>query len=207
MTTSDPRVPVRPAEIGDVCVLLEPKDRHEIYLLHQRQNALQALFGGTLIENVHLTCQRLVCPEERLLPDLVGNLTRVLQDVCPIPLTALSLQMLHVPVMRTDILKWCIEVTADLRRFVRTVENAVAATGIDPLYPPRWVSSLVAALKDVPQIPPSSLSIRGTFPHHLFTIDKVELSRIDGPSQFTILATIHLCPPGPRPQEGSSTDL
>ena len=56
---------VRPAQLGDICVLLEPTDQDEIRLLRQRQLALQARFGGKPIENVHLTCQRFESQDER----------------------------------------------------------------------------------------------------------------------------------------------
>ena len=182
----------RPAKFGDICVLLEPTQEEEINQLRQRQISLQSLFRGIPIEDVHLTCQRFACQDEYLLQRFAQNLTRPLATVEPFPFTALSLRTLHSPLRQTNILKWHVQVTEDLRRFVAIVEHTLLATGITPLYPSGFVSSLVAALRGVSELSSDDLSSYNAFPHHLFTAGKVVLSKINGLNEFEILATIPL---------------
>ena len=182
----------RPAKFGDICVLLEPTQEEEINHLRQRQMSLQSLFGGIPIQDVHLTCQRFACQDEHLLQGFVQNLTRPLAIIEPFLFTALSLKTLHSPLRQTNILKWHVQVPEDLRRFVAIVEHTLLATGITPLYPSGFVSSLVAALRGVSELSSDDLSSYNAFPHHLFTADKVVLSKINGLNEFEILATIPL---------------
>ncbi|MFQ5856772.1 MAG: hypothetical protein ACE5LU_14150 [Anaerolineae bacterium] len=182
----------RPARFGDICVLLEPTQKEEIKLLRQRQTPLQSLFGGILIEDVHLTCQRFACQDKHLMQGFVQNLTRALAIVEPFPFTALSLKMLYSPLRQTNILKWHVQVTENLQRFVAIVEHTLLATDITPLYPSGFVSSLVAALRGVPELNSNNLSDHNVFPHHLFAADKVVLSKINGLNEFETLATFRL---------------
>ena len=182
---------VRPAEIGDICVLLEPGDSAEIHGLRQRQIALQKGFGGVPIDRIHLTCQRFAGQEEGHITELTAQLRRALQIYASFQLTALSLYTLYVPVRQSNILKWNIAITRDLTRFVALVEKTVRQSGIQPLYRSGFVSTLVAALKDIPQdLDPRFLNSHYEFPFSLFTASQVSLSRIDGPDQFEILAVI-----------------
>ena len=198
MNSKDPlreqpkNIHARPARFGDICVLLEPTKEEEILHLRQRQMSLQSLFGGILIENVHLTCERFACQDNDLIQSFGQNLTRALAIVEPFPFTTLSLQTLYSPLRQTNILKWSVPVTENLQRFVAIVEQTLLATGIPPLYPSGFVSSLVAALRGVPELSPDELSNYNVFPHHLFTAGKVALSRISGLNEFEILATFRL---------------
>jgi hypothetical protein len=182
---------VRPAQVGDICVLLEPTDTHEINQLRQRQVALQARFGGVPIEHVHLTCQRFACQAKGLMEAFVQNLTRALEPLEPFPLTAIALKPRYVTFRQTNILKWEIQVTQDLKSFVARVEQALVAAGIAPLYRSGFVSSQVTALKEVPEPGPGDLAAE-VFPQHLFTADRVVLSRLDGPNAFEILFEMRL---------------
>jgi hypothetical protein len=182
----------RPAQVGDVCILIEPIKEDEIARLQQRQRALQALFGGAPIEHVHLTCQRFVLQEPERWTVLVQNLRQALAAVRLLPFTALSLETLYVPVLQANILKWRIQVTRELQHLARAVEEALLAARITPLYAPGSVSSLIAALRGVPELSIDDLRVDAGLPHPLFTARKMVLSRIDGPDEFTILATIHL---------------
>jgi 2'-5' RNA ligase len=184
---------IRPAEIGDICVLLEPSDSAEIQQLRQRQAALKKDFGGSPINRIHLTCQRFAGQDERQITEFTDQLRKAGQDRVPFQLTALSLYTLYVPVRESNILKWNIAITKDLTRFVAQIEKTVRQSGIQPLYRTGFVSTLVAALKDIPEdLDPRFSSSYDEFPFSLFTASQMSLSRIDGPDQFEILATVPL---------------
>jgi len=130
------KIYVRPAQFGDICVLLEPTEKEEISTLYQHQMSLQSFFGGTPIEHVHLTCQRFACQDNHLVQGFIQSLTRALAIVEPFPFIALSLRTLYVPIRETNNLRWQIQVTEDLQRFVAIAERTLLATGITPLYIP-----------------------------------------------------------------------
>jgi hypothetical protein len=105
-------------------------------------------------------------------------------------MTALSLQTLYSQIRQTNILKWSIKVTWEVRQFVALVERTLVAVGIEPLYTTGFVASLITALKDVRAVDDDQLAGVGGFPHHLFTGEQVELSRICGHNEFETLAII-----------------
>jgi hypothetical protein len=208
LSRNNPRkICARPAQLGDICVLLEPMYQEEIRLLHEMQASLQSRFRGRPVKNVHLTCQRFRPNLEDSIEGLAQELKHAVVTVEPFPLTALSLRTLHVPVLQTNTLKWEIRLTRNLRHFVRLVEATLVATGIVPLYKSGFVSSLVAALKDVPEPNHDSLAGYSALPQHLFTVGKAVLSRIVGPNEFEILASIQLTrSPIPAVERSFSTE-
>jgi hypothetical protein len=185
---------IRPAQLGDICVLLEPNREEEIAQLRERQTALQGLYGGSLIKHVHLTCQRFACADERLVREFVQRLRQIVAEVEPFTLTALSLETRYVLIRETNVLKWRVEETAELRRFAGLVEEALEATGIASLYALGFVACLVTALREVPELGAGELVHYDELPYPLFDAGKVILSRILGPNAFEILATVEWCP-------------
>jgi len=185
----------RTAQPGDVCVLLEPAEE-EIAELRQRQTALQARFGGRPHERVHLTCQRFELPDEALPLGLVQHLRRALVAVRPFPIVAVSLVQCYHSFWGSCLLRWCIQYPKDLRRFGLIVEDALIAAGVTPHFSVAsgWEPTLVTALEAIPEMDldrhPGSIS----FPHHLFVVQRVVLSRIRGRGEFEILETVQLCP-------------
>jgi hypothetical protein len=182
---------IRPAQIGDICILLEPTDRHEIDHLRHLQATLQRRYGGTPTERIHLTCQRFARPGERRVQGLIRSLTGTLAAVSPPAFTALSLDTLCVPVMDTNTFRWRIRITKRLGELSAMLRPTLRKESIDSLYAPGFVSSLIAALRDVPNVDRAHLDSAG-LPCDLFTARQVVLSRILGPDRFRILATLHL---------------
>lgn len=172
-------------------MLLEPSNRGEIERLRQDQLALQAQFGGTAIENVHLTCERFVCENKALVADLIQRLDRSLTHIAPLALTAVSMKSLYASVLKCYVLKWEIEVSEELEHLVGLVKKLLAESEIASLYAPDFISSGVSALKGLAE----PVSARLGAPRPLFTASRMLLSRILAPNEFEILATIDLPEP------------
>jgi hypothetical protein len=191
---------IRPARRGDICILLESTDETEIAQMRRQQRALQAMFGGVPVEPVHLTCQRFEVPGEgRSLSEISSNVhefihdfAACIMDVTPFSFTALSLQTLYVPALRSNMLKWQVRKTNALRHFVALAGRELARAGLVSLYVPGAIASLVTALKGVPMLTSEDFAQVNEFPYHLFTANRVVLSRIRGPDDFEILATFAL---------------
>jgi len=114
-----------------------------------------------------------------------------LRPVAHVAIKATGLETLYVPVRQTSILKWRIEISKSLKDFVAIVERRVLATGIQPLYKAGFVSSLVTALREVAKLDKKDCDQYDELPYHLFTGERVSLSRIEGVNKFDTLATIY----------------
>ena len=183
---------IRPTRTGDICVLLEPSDRVELKQLRQYQNALQANFGGEPAEVIHLTCQRYEIQQKDQLNDLVENLLKTRNEIKPFPISAVSLSALHEEYRDTNILKWCVQVTDDLMRFLAFIENGLLTSGILPLQKSWFVPTLVTALVAIHDLNIESKIEGLKFPQYLYYASQFQLSKICAPSEFEILATIQL---------------
>jgi hypothetical protein len=113
------------------------------------------------------------------------------RTVAHVAIEATGLETLYVPVRQTSILKWRIEISKSLKDFVAIVERRVVATGIQPLYKAGFVSSLVTALREVAKLGKKECDQYDELPYHLFTGERVSLSRIEGVNKFDTLATIY----------------
>jgi hypothetical protein len=194
----------QPAQIGDLCLLIQSSQPAAAGDLYNHQRALHNRYGGTIIEPVHLTCQRFAGDDERQWQQLLPHLRQGIGTIMPFPLTAVALQTLAVPVLQTTILKWVVDVTPALLQFHALVNDALQRSGITGHYPPGFTSSLVAALRDIaPPMPPLH---DPALPYPLFTADQIALSRILGPNEFAILATLSVDPHS-RPSQEETNDL
>jgi hypothetical protein len=182
------------AKPGDVCVLVlpEPDDADR---LRQLQMSLQSVFGGTLHEPVHLTCQRFRMAHDDPLPGIIQNLEATLAIVPPVSVVAASVVQVEHPFWQSSLLRWRIEATDEVRRLATAIEDGLVAAGITPHFPrdSGWAPTLVTALEGI--TPEEDLDHRPSkdlFPLYLFTGRWVVLSRILGRREFEILWAMQL---------------
>jgi hypothetical protein len=180
---------VRTARPGDICILLEPAQDGTSFL-HERQLALQALFGGRPHETVHLTCQRFDARGQTE-SHIIQRLRTAFAAIRPFPIIAASLVQFYSPFWETHLLRWSIQNTTAFQRCRTVIQSTLTELGITAHYPPERVP-LVTALEDIPAV---SLDdhLRGmVFPHQLFIARQVVLSRIKGPREFDVLDRLTL---------------
>jgi hypothetical protein len=186
---------LRPTAKGDICILFGTNLAEEIDSLRTRQAALQSLYGGRPMPLIHLTYQRFsgldVDFSNEKLDALVHEIEALHPNFSPIPVTAVTLVPLYVPFERQNVLKWCVDVSDDLRAFADRLRSALERAQIVSLYKPWFVPTLVTALKGLPsleeRIDPENEATK--FPQHLFTGRHIEISRINARNDYDILAT------------------
>lgn len=184
---------LRPAQIGDICLLIEPDEQTDIRLLRHRQQRLHSRFGGNPIRHVHLTCQRFCCGKNSCLDKSVAAIEKLSAMLMPLPLNAVALHTLTVPILQTTTLKWQVEVTPALLEFNAAVKDALNFAGFIPQYAPGFTSNLVTALQNMADDREDDPLDDPRLPYHLFDAKKVVVSQICGPGKFTILAKIDIC--------------
>lgn len=183
---------LRPAQAGDICLLIEPDPQTDITDLRARQTQLRSRYGGNPIHHVHLTCQRFCCGKQSRLDDYLAAVETLAARLMPLPIHAVALQTLSVPILQTTTLKWQIAVTPALLHFNTLVTNALKVTGLLPQYAPGFTSNLVTALHDLTDGLPAYELNDSQLPYHLFDAQKIVISQICGPGQFEILAKLRV---------------
>ena len=190
---------VRPAKEDDICILVYTNDSKENELLRSSQEILQTILGGRIVSPVHLTSHRFEIPNDEIFKLLVQNLTDLLESFHSFSITALSYVPLYSAFRDVNLLKWRIRTSVELYEFTMLVDGALEAAGIQPIFPPGWISSLVTALEDIPELcydrqelNQNLQLVKAPFPRHLFTAREIAISRVKGPEEFEILERIAL---------------
>ena len=189
-TANQSPVHVRPAQPGDMCILLEPSRDDQIALLRGRQTAFMARCGGTPIKHIHLTTQRFVCEENARLQTFIAQLAQLITEIPPPSLTAIAIDQMHVPIREMTILKWRIDHSQRLCNYVAAVDTIMAQVGVQSLYVQGFVSSLVAALGNIPTANTEISKLSASCPYHLYDVGKIIVSRIEGKNQFSVLKAL-----------------
>ena len=190
---------VRPAREDDICILLYSNDLEENALLRGSQAILQSILGGRVVTPVHLTSHRFEVQSDKNIQRLIQNLSDRLENMSPFPITALSYVPLYSAFRDVNLLKWRIRTNVELYQYTMAVDGVLDASGIQSIFPPGWVSSLVTALEDIPELCYDRQELnrnlqlaKEPFPRLLFTANEIALSRVKGPEEFEILERILL---------------
>jgi hypothetical protein len=190
---------VRPAKEDDICILIYTNDMEENAHLRGSQAILQKILGGRVVSPVHLTRHRFEVLDEAMVRLLIRNLSDLLERFNPFPLTAVSYVPLYSAYREVNLLKWRIRTSVELYEFTMKVDSVLETAGIQSIYPQGWVSSLVTALEDIPELcydrqelNENLQLIKEPFPRHLFTANEIALSRVKGPEEYEILERIVL---------------
>ena len=186
------RTPLRIGQPGDLTLLLEPSDPAEIDTLRQYQIALQSLYGGKLMEPVHLTCQRFTLTDEQQYPRLVEILTAFASHSETFTLQAQGLLPFYSEYRQAYLLKWEIVLDPRLKSCSARLERVLKTPWITSLYTPGWVSTLVTALEDIHTEPSPGKVDLPSYPYPLFTPGILTISKLHEPSNFEILDKIPL---------------
>ncbi len=187
---------VRPTLAGDICILLETTLPEEIADLKARQAELQSIYGGVPVPLIHLTCQRFSnldgAAAQRTLDNLAEEMQKASPTFSPIPLIAVKLVPLFVPFEQQNVLKWCVHVSDDVRSFIEKIRWMLERVDIPSLYQPWFVPTLVTALKDLPSLEKNAENnpALDRLPQHLFTGRRLQLSRVNAPDDYDILASV-----------------
>jgi hypothetical protein len=190
---------VRPAKEDDICILLYTNNLEENAHLRGSQAVLQEILGGRIVTPVHLTSHRFEVQDEQNMARLIRNLSDLLERFRSFPITAVSYVPLYSAFREVNLLKWRIRTDVELYRFTMLVDGVLESAGIHSIYPQGWVSSLVTALEDIPELcydrqelNQNLQLVKESFPRHLFTANEIALSRVKGPEEYEILERIAL---------------
>jgi hypothetical protein len=190
---------VRPAKEDDICIIIYTHDLEENASLRDSQAILQKILGGRVVTPVHLTSHRFEAQDEAKVKSLIQNLSDLLERFHPFPITAVSYVPLYSGFRELNLLKWRIRTSVELYEFTMGVDDVLYAARVHSIYPQGWVSSLVTALEDIPELCFDRYELnqnlqlaKEPFPRHLFTANEVTLSRVKGPEEYEILKRITL---------------
>ena len=178
----------RSAQPGDFCVLLRPLV-FESKAIRQHQAALQAVFGGTMTDDLHLTCQRFEVLSAEALSELTADLHVLAKASEAMPLTATHIVPFYSRFRKGHILKIGITITDELRKFTVGLNDVLAARGISSLYRAQAQPTLVTVLENIERFADGD-TFQELLPFHLFTARQLALSRINGIDDFESIDSI-----------------
>lgn len=216
MTADNLQPFVRMAQTGDVCLLLMPS-RDELAAIREWQVALQAIFGGRVAADVHLTLQRFAVRDETMLTQIGEQLRWRLSAVSPFAIQTNGLAQWQSVTRQSHLLRWRIALDDDLRRLSALAEQILDDCGGTQLYQNGWQPVLATALEDVLEVgrdthaqieyvldelreplgqivavPNERCSSARKFPCRFFTVTRVVVSRIKGAREYEIVDTFEL---------------
>jgi hypothetical protein len=190
---------VRPAKEDDICILIYSNDLEENAQMRGSQAVLQTILGGRIVTPVHLTSHRFEVQDEAKVKDLIQDLADRLERFHPFPITAVSYVPLYSAFREVNLLKWRIRTSVELYEFTLRVDRVLETAGIRSIYPQGWVSSLVTALEDIPELCYDRQELnqnlqlaKESFPRHLFTANEIAISQVKGPEEYETLEKILL---------------
>ena len=175
---------VRPAEPGDVCVLLAASSPPAAEI-RARLEGLQRTFGGRLVDPLHLTLERV--SGERT-DDLIAAVRRSISQLQPVVVRGHALMTMRSSYRRGNILK--VETAQErIAPDVDAVRSAVRAAGLSSLYGNERRAN-VTVLEGITQ--DGEVASEKWRPLDLFIADLVIVSRIAGASRYDVLEQISL---------------
>jgi len=177
--------PLRRAIDGDFCLLAIPESTPAPLYEHQRQ--LQQIYGGFITSPVHLTLQRFTTLTPNSLSALKHNLQDLLPGILPLQMHAKMSYPLYSEFRQSEIIKWEIEVTKDIRNFFVRLEEILRLSACVSQYPTGWTSSLITALEEVSTNGNNAPVNMVDAPRPLFSANKILISRINSYRDYLII--------------------
>jgi hypothetical protein len=178
----------RSAQPGDFCVLLRPLV-FESKVIRQHQASLQAVFGGAITDDLHLTCQRFEVRSAEALSELTADLHALAKVSEAMALTATHIVPFYSRFRKGHILKIGVTITDELRMFTAGLNDILAQRGISSLYRAQSQTTLVTVLENIERFVDVS-NFQELLPFHLFTARQLALSRINGPDDYELIDSV-----------------
>lgn len=194
---------VRSALPGDICILLLPTAQ-ELTRLREFQTGLQGVFGGQIVEHVHVTCQRFKPDHAEQLWQIINRLVDELAMVKPFPLLACSLVTLQSEFWHSHLARWQVQETTHWQSLNATIRMILQELSCQPHYHGDKMPTC-SALEQIPVEPRQTESLDLASPEVLFEARQVIITKIEGQGYFTTLKTFQLGhgiseTTGPQPQ-------
>ncbi len=175
---------VSTAQPGDICVLLMP-DHTDLPVIRRRQEELVADYGGWLVPEVHITCQRFRIDQQGSLDDYLLRLRTNLGRQPSFPVFARRLVHFEASFWQTFVLRWEVEASEEFNHFVQLLDDSIRETNLQPDYP-HDVPFTCSAVDLTEPVKLNAVSTQ-TFPQKLFQARRAIFSRVLGFNDFEML--------------------
>jgi hypothetical protein len=159
------------------------------------QLELQTFFGGRPVNPVHVTCERFDLRDHQRLEEITQRLIQRAETQPPFPVTAVSVQTIKSAYRGGHILKWLVELSDPLSRWLDIVNEILDAVGARPFYNSLGDIWTVTALVGIEKIDPAPYLAQASFPQHLFTARQILFSRILGLDKHETIGRFDLLDP------------
>lgn len=179
----------RVAKPGDLCVLLLPDDAERL-ILRRKQEELNAVYGGWLVPEPHITCQRFRLGSAPNYHAVSEAMRAALSALPPFTVYAASITEFLSPFWGTYVIRWRVQEDEGFQAFLKTIDQTLLASGCEIHYehdfPP--TCSAVEVSRPIRLDIPAQFS----FPQALFMGHRVMVTGILGMDEFETLGEYSL---------------
>ena len=184
MNNSDHRI----ARPGDIFLLLVPSAR-ELHRLSAWQAKLQSRFGGRIVPDPHITCQRFSPTQGLSQDDCLQNLAGELGSIRSFPIYTDRLIQFHAPYWQTQVLRWRIQETDEYAEFRDHLEITLHRIQCPSHFNRLRHATCTALELEQPAELPGEIATAG-LPAILFTASTLLVSELLDSFEFAILQTL-----------------
>ncbi len=173
------------AKPGDLCVLLVPSDS-ERSSMRKKQQELFDTFGGWIVPEPHVTCQRFNLGSDLRLSPVLEAMQRIVSVLPTFPVFTSSLTEFLSPFWGTYVLRWQIVQDKNWTTFITSIDQTLKSAGCELHYNHEFPFTCSAL--ELPRPVSMNLAQQFQFPQHLFTATKVMITGVLGSDEFETLA-------------------
>ena len=184
MNNSDHRI----ARPGDIFLLLVPPAR-ELHRIKAWQANLQSRFGGRILPDPHITCQRFTPAQGLSTADCLRNLAGELGSIRPFPIYTDRLIQFHAAYWQTQVLRWRIQETDEYAEFRDRLDITLQRIQCPSHFNRLRHATCTAIELDQPTDLPQKIATAG-LPAILFTARTLLVSELLESFEFDILQTL-----------------
>jgi 2'-5' RNA ligase len=177
------------AKPGDIFLLLVPSAQ-ELHRLNTWQSGLQARFGGRVVPDPHITCQRFTPGRGKSANDCVGQLSTHLASIRTFQIYTDRLIQFYAPYWQNHVLRWRVQESDEYAEFRDRLEIALQHIRCPSHFNRRRHASCTAIELDQPTRLPLESAESG-YPIPLFLARTLWISELQADHQFSILETIY----------------
>ena len=180
---------IRVGKPGDLCVLLAP-DQLERLDLRSKQLSLIDTFGGWIVPEPHITCQRFCLSPGGSLGSVIDAVKRSLTHMPPFQVYASGLTEFLSPFWGTYVLRWQIQEDKAWKNFISRLDHALKLAGCEIHYLHDYPKTCGAV--ELTQEVDLRVDPNVEFPQPLFVAQKFMITGILGTDDFETLSEMTL---------------
>ena len=176
------------AKPGDIFLLLVPTGK-DLINLRQKNKELLQLYGGQLVEPIHITVERFSPAEGQFPSECIHKIQHKLQGIQPFQLYADALIQFFAPYWQSPVLRWRVKKSTEWENFRNLLVSTLRAAGCPSHFiRRRHASCTILKLEKKIALPDHASKVS----QPLFTLREIWISQLTINQEFKILEKMEI---------------